>query len=61
MGGGCSAYGEMRNAYKILVEKPEERTSFGRLRRMPKWEYTDTIKIGYECVDWIHMARDSDQ
>jgi hypothetical protein len=25
VGGNCSGYGEVRNAYKILVVKPEER------------------------------------
>jgi hypothetical protein len=33
--------GEMRNAYKILVEKPEGKRSLGRPRR--RWE--DNIKI----------------
>jgi hypothetical protein len=26
MGGTCSSHGEMRNVYKLLVRKPEEKT-----------------------------------
>jgi hypothetical protein len=42
--------GEMRNPYKILVGKPEGKTSLRRLRH--RWE--DNIKmdlreIGWEC------------
>jgi hypothetical protein len=29
MGGACSAHGEMRNAYKILVGKPEGKKLLG--------------------------------
>jgi hypothetical protein len=31
MGGVCSAHGETRNAHKILVEKPEEKTGVDRM------------------------------
>jgi hypothetical protein len=34
MGGACSMYGEMRNAYKILVGKPEGKRPLGRIRQM---------------------------
>jgi len=40
MGGACSAYGEGRGAYRVLVGKPEGRRQLGRLRR--RWE--DNIK-----------------
>jgi hypothetical protein len=48
----------LRNAYKILVGKPEGRRPLGRPRR--GWE--DNIKmdlreIGLEGVDWIHLAQ----
>jgi hypothetical protein len=54
--------GESRNGYKILVGKPEWRRPFGRSTR--RWE--DNIKmdlreIGWECVDWMHLAQDRDQ
>jgi hypothetical protein len=32
MGGACSTHGEMRNAYEILVEKPEGKISLGKSR-----------------------------
>jgi hypothetical protein len=37
MGGACSSTGEMKNAYKILVGKPEGKRPRGRPRR--RWEY----------------------
>jgi hypothetical protein len=53
--------GEKRNAYRILVGKPEGKTPLGRPRR--RW--VDNIKmdlreIGWDGVDSIDMARDRD-
>jgi hypothetical protein len=53
---------EKRNAYRILVGKPEGKRPLGRPRR--KWE--DNIKmdlkeIGWGGNDWIHLARDGYQ
>jgi hypothetical protein len=51
--------GEMRNAYIILVEKPKGKRQLGRSRR--RWEDSsrmDLRKIGWEGVDWIHLAQD---
>jgi hypothetical protein len=46
--------GEMRNAYKILVRKPEEKRSVGRAGR--RWE--DNIKIDRRnMVNFIHLAQ----
>jgi hypothetical protein len=33
MGGACRMHGEKRNAYRILVGKPEGKRPLGRLRR----------------------------
>jgi hypothetical protein len=54
--------GGMRNAYNILVGKPEWKRPFGR----PRHQWEDNIKmdlreIGWEGVDWIHLAQDRDQ
>jgi hypothetical protein len=54
--------GEVRDAYNILVGRPEGRRSLGRPRR--RWE--DNIKmdlreIGFWDVDWIHWAQDRDR
>jgi hypothetical protein len=35
MGGDCSAHGEGRGVYRILVGKPEGKRPLGRLR--PRW------------------------
>jgi hypothetical protein len=48
--------GEKRNAYRILVGKPEGKRSLGRLRRM----WVDNIKmdireIGWDGVNWIGL------
>jgi hypothetical protein len=41
MGRACSTKGETRNAYRILMEKPEGKRPLGRQRR--RW--VDNIKI----------------
>jgi hypothetical protein len=58
----CSTNGEKRNAYRVLVGKPEEKTPLGRPRR--RW--VDNIKIdlreiGQSGMDWIYLAQDRDQ
>jgi hypothetical protein len=53
---------EMRNEHKILVGKPEGKRIRGRSRR--RWEDNikmDLRKIGWEGVDWIHLAQDREQ
>jgi hypothetical protein len=54
--------GEMRNAYDILVGIPEGKRPLGRPRhRCEDNTRTEFTKIGWEGVDWIHLARDRDQ
>jgi hypothetical protein len=53
---------KMRNAYNILVEKPEGKTELGR----PRYRWEDNIRLDHremagEGVDWMHMAQDRDQ
>jgi hypothetical protein len=60
--GYAAHMGEMRNAYKILVGKPEGKRPLGRIRH--RWK--DNIKmnlreIGFGGVDWIHMAQKRDR
>jgi hypothetical protein len=55
-------WGEKRNAYRILVGKPEGKRPLGRPRR--RW--VDTIKIDHRerrwgGMDWINLAQDRDQ
>jgi hypothetical protein len=53
--------GEGRDAYRVLVGRPEGRRPLGRPRR--RWE--DIIKmdlqdVGWREMNWIDMAQDRD-
>jgi hypothetical protein len=53
--------GEMRNAYNSFVGNPEGKISLGRGRR--RWEDNirmDLREIGWEGVDWMHLAQERD-
>jgi hypothetical protein len=57
MGRACSMNGRKRNAYRILVGKPEGKRPLER----PKCRWVDTIKmnlgeIGWGGMDWIDLA-----
>jgi hypothetical protein len=41
MGKACSTNGEMRNAYRILIGKPDRKRSLGR----PSRKWVDNIKM----------------
>jgi hypothetical protein len=47
----CSTNGKKRNAYRILVGKPEDKRSLGRPRR--KW--VENIKIDLREIGWDGM------
>ncbi|KAJ4450601.1 hypothetical protein ANN_02027 [Periplaneta americana] len=54
--------GESRNAYRVLVGRPEGKRPLGRPRR--RWE--DNIKmdlreVGYDDREWNNLAQDRDQ
>jgi len=58
----CSTCGRYENVLQILIGIPEGKRPLGRTRH--RWE--DNIKmylteIGWEGVDWIHLAQDRDQ
>jgi hypothetical protein len=58
----CSTNGARRNAYRILVGKPEGRRSLGR----PRYRLVDNIKmdlreIEWDGRNWIDLAEDRDQ
>jgi hypothetical protein len=54
--------GETRKAYRILVGKPEGKRPLGRQRR--RWVENikiDLREIGWDGMEWIDLAQDSDQ
>ena len=62
MSGACSAYGERRGVYNVLVGKHEGKRPLGRPRR--RWE--DNIKmdlqeVGCGGVDWIELVQNRDR
>jgi hypothetical protein len=62
MGTAISTSRETRNAYRILLRKPEGKRPLGRPRR--RW--VDNIKIDlreieWNCMDWIDLTQDRDQ
>jgi hypothetical protein len=59
MGGSCSTNGEKRNAYRLLVRKPEGKGPLG----IPRCRWVDNIRmnlgeVGWGYVDWIGLAQD---
>jgi hypothetical protein len=53
---------KMRNAYKILVGRPEGKAPLERHRY--RWEYNIKVylrKMRFEFLDQIHLAEDSVQ
>jgi hypothetical protein len=57
-----SRIGEKRNAYRILVGKPERKRPLGRIR----CRWVDTIKMHltemvWDDMDWIDLVQDRDQ
>jgi hypothetical protein len=59
--GHVACMGEMSNAYKIFIRKPEGKRPVGRPRR--SWE--DNIRmylreIEWESGDWMNLAQDRD-
>jgi hypothetical protein len=60
--GHVARMGETKNAYRILVGKPEGKRPLARPRR--RW--VDNIKIdlreiGWDGVDWVDLSQDRDQ
>jgi hypothetical protein len=54
--------GEKRNAYRILVGKPEGRRPLGRSRcRRVDNIKMDLREIGWDGIDWTDLTQDRDQ
>jgi hypothetical protein len=53
--------GETRNAYRILLGKPEGKRLLGRpRRRLVENIKMDLREIGWYGIDWIELAQDRD-
>jgi hypothetical protein len=57
MGGPCSTNGEKRNAYRLLVGKPEGMRPLGRRRWVDNIRM-DLGEVEWRDVDWIGLAQD---
>jgi hypothetical protein len=60
--GNVARIGDKKNAYGILVGKPEGKRPLGR----PRYRGVDNIKMdlrnmGWDGMDWIDLAQDKDQ
>jgi hypothetical protein len=54
--------GEKRNAYRLLVGKPEGKRPLGRPRR--RWVdniMMDLVEVELDDVDWIGLPQDRDR
>jgi hypothetical protein len=59
MGRHVASVGEVRNAYKILIGKTEEKRPFVRITR----SLEDNIRMDLKEIgwNWIHLAQDRGQ
>jgi hypothetical protein len=60
--GHVAGMGEKRNAYRLLVGKPEGKRPLGSRRR--RWVDNikmDLLEIGWDGVDWIGLVQDRDK
>jgi hypothetical protein len=53
---------QKRNAYRLLVGKPEERRPLGRPRRRSVDNIRmDLVEMGWSDADWIGLVQDRDR
>jgi hypothetical protein len=60
--GQVARMGEKRNAYRILVGKPEGKKPLGKPRRSCEDNIKiDVREIGWDGMDWIDLGQNRDQ
>jgi hypothetical protein len=60
MGGACSANGEKRTEYRLLVGRPEGKKPLGRRRlRWVDIINMNLLEIELNVADWIGLAHDT--
>jgi hypothetical protein len=60
--GHLACMGDMRNGYEVLVRDPAGKRHLGGLRRKLKDKIRiDVREMGWEGVDWMHLAQGRDQ
>jgi hypothetical protein len=58
----CSTNREKKNAYKILLGKPDGKRPLGRRKRTSvDNNKMDLREIGWDDMDWFDLAQDRDQ
>jgi hypothetical protein len=60
-GGACSADGEVRGVYRVLVGKPGGKRPLWRPRRRWGDFRMDLQEVGCGSTDWIGLAHDRDR
>jgi hypothetical protein len=58
--GHVARMGEMKNAYRIMMGKPEGKRPVGRPKMQEHFKM-DLSEIGWGGMDWIDLAQDRDQ
>ena len=59
--GYAARMGESRAEYRVLVGKPEGKSSLGKSRRRLEDINMDLREVGRSGIDWIHLAQDRDR
>jgi hypothetical protein len=62
LAGHVACIGDTRNAYNIVVGKPDGKRPVGESRRRGKDIIRMDLKeIGWDGMEWMHLAQDRDQ
>jgi hypothetical protein len=58
----CNTHRQKINSYRILVAKPDGKTTLGRSsRRCVDNIKANLMEMKWSCMDWTQLAQDTDQ